>query len=67
MIETENHARMRTERLLLEAERQRLARELTRTRRRARRIARAAWPGGKGRGGEPHRNPSRWPRPLRTG
>ncbi|WP_199571165.1 hypothetical protein [Streptomyces murinus] len=66
MIETENHARMRTEQLLLEAERQRLARELTRARRRARRIARS-WAGGKGRGGDPHRAPSRWQRPLRTG
>ncbi|MEV7500216.1 hypothetical protein [Streptomyces sp. NPDC093018] len=66
MIEIENHARMRTERLLLEAERQRLARELTRTRRRARRIARA-WAGGKGRVGDPHGSPSLWQRPLRTG
>ncbi|MEW2619869.1 hypothetical protein [Streptomyces sp. NPDC048106] len=66
MIEIENQARTHAERLMAEAERHRLAREVARARRRARRTARA-WAGGAGRGGEPHPTPPRWRRPLRTG
>ncbi|MGW3268462.1 hypothetical protein [Streptomyces sp. NPDC001056] len=66
MIEFSDQARARADRLLLEAARHRLSREVTRTRRRARRTVRA-WAGGSGRGGDPHRTPPRWHRPPRTG